>query len=131
MNGRPLFSLKSWTTKDFFVLNGKPTPSYWRIGDHEGYFMIKFSDLTLRKRRVLMHLLEGIGEKEVAGRLGISARTVHAHLREVYRSFDVHSLTELMRRYLDEHDRERNKWAHGRRSHPTRAALEDGMERVA
>ena len=93
--------------------------------------MIKISELTLRQRQVLMHLLEGIGEKQVAGRLGISVHTVHAHVREVYRTFDVHSLTELMTRYLDEHDRDRDKWAPDRRSNPTRAARKDGMARVA
>jgi hypothetical protein len=39
--------------------------------------------------------------------LQISFHTVHAHVRQIYRAFDVHSLTELMAKFLDRRDVEK------------------------
>jgi DNA-binding NarL/FixJ family response regulator len=38
---------------------------------------------------------EGLSEKEIAAKLGISLNTVHGHVTSLYRSFGVHSRAEL------------------------------------
>ncbi len=52
--------------------------------------------LSPAQRRVLVLLLKGLLEKQVADRLGISPHTVHNHAREIYRAYQVHSRSELL-----------------------------------
>jgi pSer/pThr/pTyr-binding forkhead associated (FHA) protein len=52
--------------------------------------------LTPTEKRVCTLLLQGLAEKEVASRLRVSEHTIHNHVRNIYRTFDVHSHPELM-----------------------------------
>jgi DNA-binding NarL/FixJ family response regulator len=52
--------------------------------------------LTPTEKRVCTLLLRGLAEKEVASRLRVSEHTIHNHVRNIYRTFDVHSHPELM-----------------------------------
>ncbi|HEV3021549.1 MAG TPA: FHA domain-containing protein [Pirellulales bacterium] len=52
--------------------------------------------LSDAQRRVLDLTLDGLAEKQIAKRLSVSQHTVHNHLREIYRAFDVHSRLELV-----------------------------------
>ena len=56
--------------------------------------------LTPRVRRVLACLLEGDGDKQVAGRLGIGVHTVNQHTKVIYRHFVVRSRPELLARWV-------------------------------
>lgn len=47
--------------------------------------------LTAREVEVLRLVADGLSNPEVAAKLVLSPRTVHAHLRSVYRKLDVHS----------------------------------------
>ncbi|MGE0392358.1 MAG: response regulator [Vicinamibacterales bacterium] len=47
------------------------------------------SDLTARELEVLSLIAEGLSNREVAGRLGISAETVHAHVRNAFAKLEV------------------------------------------
>ena len=49
-----------------------------------------------RLQEVLVCLMEGDGEKQIATRLGISQHTVHYHVRELYRRFGVSSRGKLL-----------------------------------
>ena len=51
--------------------------------------------LTPRQREVLQLLAEGLSAKEIASRLGISARTVEFHKYQVMETLGVHSSAEL------------------------------------
>ncbi len=53
------------------------------------------SDLSPRLQTVLICLLSGEGEKQIAARTGLSSHTVHDHVRSLYRKFDVRSRSEL------------------------------------
>jgi DNA-binding CsgD family transcriptional regulator len=54
--------------------------------------------LTLRQKRILQLVADGYADREVGRVLGISTRTVHAHLQRVYRALDVTSRTEALAR---------------------------------
>jgi predicted ATPase/DNA-binding CsgD family transcriptional regulator len=57
--------------------------------------------LTTREIEVLALVAEGLTDAEVAERLVVSIRTVHAHLRSIYRKIDVHSRSAATRFALE------------------------------
>lgn len=59
-------------------------------GDH-------FAALTGREREVLDLLVAGLSSKEIAGRLGISPRTVDVHRTHIMDKAKVHSIADLVR----------------------------------
>ncbi len=56
--------------------------------------------LTPREQEILAYLSKGYVDKEIAQRLGISAWTVHGHLRSIFGKLRVHTRTEAVVRYL-------------------------------
>lgn len=52
--------------------------------------------LSRRQRETLVHLLDGLSEKQVASKLGISPPTVHDYVVQLHRHFDVSSRGELL-----------------------------------
>jgi predicted ATPase/class 3 adenylate cyclase/DNA-binding CsgD family transcriptional regulator len=57
--------------------------------------------LTSRELEVLALVAEGLGNADIAARLFISDRTVHAHLRAIYRKLGVGSRTAAIRYAID------------------------------
>jgi DNA-binding NarL/FixJ family response regulator len=57
--------------------------------------------LTTRERQVIELVAEGLPNKTIASRLGISARTIEGHLNHVFAKLGVSSRTELVRFVLD------------------------------
>jgi len=53
--------------------------------------------LTQREREIVQLLAEGKSNKEVAGVLGISVRTVETHRANIMLKLDIHSIVELVR----------------------------------
>lgn len=63
--------------------------------------MAKTTDLfTLKQRRVCDLLTLGLSNKEIAGRLGIGARTVESHRKIVFQKAGVRNAVELARKML-------------------------------
>ena len=60
-------------------------------------------ELTAREVEVLRLVAEGLGDAEVARRLVVSPRTVHSHLRSIYRKLGVSSRSAATR-YAVEHE---------------------------
>lgn len=52
--------------------------------------------LTRAQREVFDLMAQGLSEKAIARRLKVSAHTVHAHVCAIYKSFQVHSRSELL-----------------------------------
>jgi DNA-binding NarL/FixJ family response regulator len=65
--------------------------------------------------RILQLVADGHADREVGRILGISTRTVHAHLQRIYRALDVTSRTEALARL-----RERSLTATARRARGAR-----------
>lgn len=59
----------------------------------------RFEQLTAREREVLMVLIEGCSNKEVAARLNLSHRTVEAHRAAAFAKLGVTSLVQASREY--------------------------------
>jgi len=56
--------------------------------------------LSRRELEILNLLSQGLSNKELAARLGISALTVHTHLKNVYSKLHVHGRGEAVAKYL-------------------------------
>jgi DNA-binding NarL/FixJ family response regulator len=79
-----------------FVLDafaGAPPPAGRRPIDRDA----DLDQLTPREREVLQHIARGYMYKEIAQRLGISAKTVEAHVSAVLRKLQLSSRHELSR----------------------------------
>ena len=62
-----------------------------------GQVVDPIASLTPRQREVLQLFAEGRSAKEIAGSLGISARTVEFHKYQMMEKLDLHSSAELVR----------------------------------
>jgi PAS domain S-box-containing protein len=56
----------------------------------------QLADLTARERDTLGLMCEGLADKEIAARLGVSPNTVRNHVAALYSKLDVHSRTEAI-----------------------------------
>jgi DNA-binding CsgD family transcriptional regulator len=57
--------------------------------------------LTARERQVLAHIAEGLTERQIAQRLGLSPKTVHTHRTNMMSKLGVHNVVALVRRALE------------------------------
>jgi DNA-binding CsgD family transcriptional regulator len=67
--------------------------------------MLISSGLTRRESEVLRHLSKGLSNKQLAGILGISSKTVGRHLESIYSKLDCnnrHSVTQIFRNWNSE-----------------------------
>ena len=59
------------------------------------------ADLSEREHEVLRHLGDGLTDREIAERLGISPRTVETHVGSILHKLGVKNRAQAARRYLD------------------------------
>lgn len=57
-------------------------------------------DMTPREHQTLELLLNGLSEKQIAGRMGLSHNTVHHYVKALHRHFGVSSRSELLARWV-------------------------------
>ncbi len=62
------------------------------------------SELSPREIEILETLCEGLANKEIAGRLGISFETVRVHLKNIFEKLHVRSRTEAAMKYRNSLD---------------------------
>ena len=62
----------------------------------DGPIVTRGSTLTPREREVVKMLAEGNSVKAIAGRLGLSAKTVEAHKFNLMRKLDIHNKAQLV-----------------------------------
>lgn len=63
----------------------------------------ELATLTPRQRTVLVLLMDGLTQKQMADRLCLSTHTIGDYVKAVYRHFKVNSRAELMRRFIQGH----------------------------
>ncbi len=63
---------------------------------------LKVRELTPREHALLSHLVAGLSNDEIATAMGVTTRTVEAHLTRLYERFDARSRTELATRIVGE-----------------------------
>ncbi|MBK1834726.1 response regulator [Roseibacillus ishigakijimensis] len=68
-------------------------------------------NLSPRENDILEQLCEGLANKEIADRLGISVETVRVHLKHIYEKLHVRSRTEAAMKYRD--SRQAGTWLGG------------------
>jgi DNA-binding NarL/FixJ family response regulator len=59
------------------------------------------AQLSKRETEILELLTQGLANKEIADRLGLSTETVRVHLKRIYDKLHVHSRTEAAMKYRD------------------------------
>jgi len=60
----------------------------------------RLAALQPRLRKVMQHLLDGDGEKQVAAKLGLSRHTVHEYVKMLYQQLGVSSRSELLSQWV-------------------------------
>lgn len=65
---------------------------------HTGDLATPVEDLTPREREVLQLLAEGLPNRAIARRLGVSDHTVKFHMHAIFSKLDVHTRTEAVAR---------------------------------
>jgi DNA-binding NarL/FixJ family response regulator len=55
----------------------------------------KINQLTNREREVLIHIADGLSNKEIASQLGVGVRTVETHRERIMRKLQIHSVAGL------------------------------------
>ena len=87
-------------TRDHRRNTSTTEPSSSRTGvvvlDGDWLKIVQQLGLSCRESQISRGLLSGHTEAEIAHRLGIAPRTVHAHLERLYRKLVVHSRCELI-----------------------------------
>src|SRR4051794_29627999 len=58
------------------------------------------ASLSPRQREVLLGLIHGHGEKQIALKLNLSVHTVHVYVKGIYDHYDVHTRNELYSRCI-------------------------------
>lgn len=94
------------------ILDRSPVPTKQLLHGAHSYFQLLLesdptgevsntvAELTRREQDVLGLLSKGYVDKEIAPALGISAWTVHEHVKRIFEKLHVHSRTEAVLAYL-------------------------------
>lgn len=70
-----------------------PSRCLWHCRRPRAQSLARSLPLSRRELEVLSLAAQGLNNAEIARHLVVSIRTVHAHLRSIYRKLDVHSRT--------------------------------------
>ena len=70
-----------------------------------GYFQeqktasARAGELSQRESEILQLIIDGLSNKEIAGRLNVSVLTLRWHLKQIYKKLHVHSRTEVVLKF--------------------------------
>jgi DNA-binding NarL/FixJ family response regulator len=74
--------------------------------DHGTNADVSADDLTERQRHVLRLVFEGLANKEIAQRIGVSESSVKATLQQLFSKMAVHTRSQLVRVVLEHHGKQ-------------------------
>jgi len=89
--------LKSLSLEELRGIVRRENESYWDRIAHliPDEIRTVLDQLCAREREIVSYVVHGFANREIAGRLCISERTVSTHLVNIYEKLDVHSRAEL------------------------------------
>jgi DNA-binding CsgD family transcriptional regulator len=68
----------------------------------EGVSFIDTVRLSKREREALAHLAQGLSNREIADRLGISVNTVNKHVQQIFTKLNVRNRVQAARKALEQ-----------------------------
>jgi len=71
--------------------------------------------LTTRENQVISLLVTGLDDKSIASQMGVSVRTVHAHLANIYTKFKVQNRSSAILFWLNKEGQSCGKLLQGTR----------------
>jgi len=72
------------------------------ISGLEGVSFIDTVRLSKREREALAHLAQGLSNREIADRLGISVNTVNKHVQQIFTKLSVRNRVQAARKALEQ-----------------------------
>jgi len=89
--------LKNLSLDELREIVRRENESYWNRIAHliPNEIRTVLDQLCAREREIVSYVVHGFANREIAGRLCISERTVSTHLVNIYEKLDVHSRAEL------------------------------------
>jgi DNA-binding CsgD family transcriptional regulator len=72
------------------------------ISGLEGVSFIDTVRLSKREREALAHLAQGLSNREIADRLGISVNTVNKHVQQIFTKLNVRNRVQAARKALEQ-----------------------------
>jgi DNA-binding NarL/FixJ family response regulator len=57
--------------------------------------------LSPREGEIVRYLFQGYTDKQLAGALHVSVRTVHAHMQRIFQTLHVHTRREAISKFID------------------------------
>ena len=94
---RPLFDERD-NRIVHIMLNSAP---WFHDGAPQKHPRRRLGALSPRLHTVTNLLLQGMSRKQVAAELGISVHTLNGYIKDLYARFEVHSQSELIRRFIE------------------------------
>lgn len=88
-------NLKIFKTQDSIRDRTQQSKSKEKLEEHVKYLMQE-AGLTSREADVARLICDGLSDKEIAGRLGLSHHTVKDYLKRIYAKFRVHARSQLV-----------------------------------
>ena len=68
----------------------------------EGVSFIDTVRLSKREREALAHLAQGLSNREIADRLGVSVNTINKHVQQIFTKLNVRNRTQAARKALEQ-----------------------------
>ena len=97
---RPSRKRRPFTARHRFLVHLFHRNTRWLYEPDQVMLSSDARDITPREHQTLELLLNGLSEKQIAGRLGLSHNTVHHYVKALHRHFGVSSRSELLARWV-------------------------------
>ena len=91
---------RSFTARHHFLVDLFHKNTCWLYEPDVVLLSSDARDITPREHQTLEFLLNGLSEKQIAGRMGLSHNTVHHYVKALHRHFGVSSRSELLARWV-------------------------------
>jgi DNA-binding NarL/FixJ family response regulator len=67
--------------------------------------VIVMKELTKREKEILVHVLNGLSDKEIAEKEFVELSTVKTHVQNIYKHYNIHSRIKLIVKFYKQNRR--------------------------